>query len=112
MVTPVAGTPSTIVTPPFRGASGQRHGHVHGVGPALVGHVEPTDDIVGSEHGPECGDLGGREFMVLNPESVDELRLATERIHPVRIRGDGDVTHGAESGRQSGLLLEPLVEVP
>ncbi len=93
------------------GTAGERHGHTHRVGPTFIGHQEPADQIVGPQQGPQVGDLGRREFVALHPEPTDERLLAPQRLHPVDVGGDGDVSDGVEAGRQSGLVLEALVEV-
>ena len=93
------------------GSPGQRHGHAHRVGPALVGHHEPTHHVVGLEQGPVAGNLLFREGVILHPEALYEQRLAVERLHPLRAGGNRDMADGPEAGGEAGLLLEPLVEI-
>ena len=90
---------------------GQRGRHAHRIGPALVGHIEAGQDVVGARERPHLGHLAGRDLGVLHPEAVHPLRLTPQRLLPLRRGGDRDVPDGPEPGRVPGFLLEPRVQV-
>ena len=94
------------------GALGQRGGHAHRVGPALVGDVEGGQHVVGAGQRPQVRQLPRRDLHVLDPEAVHPGRLAAQRLLPPRAGGQRDVPDRAEPGGVPGLLLQPGVQVP
>jgi hypothetical protein len=93
------------------GALGQRGGHAHRVGPALVGDVERRQHVVGAGQRPHGGDLGGRDLGVLDAEPVHPGRLAAQRVLPLATGGQREVPDRAEPGGVPGLGLQPGVQV-
>ena len=59
------------------GALGQRRGHAHRVGPALVGDVEGGEHVVGAGQRPQIGQLARRDLGVLDPEA--SIQAASRR---------------------------------
>ena len=49
--------------------------------------------------------------MLVDPESVHPRRRAAQRLEPLRIGGQADVSDGVEPGGVTGLLLEAFVKV-
>ena len=65
------------------GALGQRRGHAHRVGPALVGDVERGQHVVGAGQRPHPGQLRGRDLRVLDAEPVHPGAFAAQRLAAV-----------------------------
>ncbi len=93
------------------GALGQRHRHVHRVGPALVGGPEAVDDVVGPHQRHQVGHLALRQDLLGHPDRAHVRRLAAEPLVGAWRGRELEVAALAEAGREPGLLLEPGVQL-
>ena len=93
------------------GALGHRHRDVDRVGPALVGGPEAVDDVVGADQRHQVLHLLRRQHVLGHPDRAHVRRLAAEALVGARRRRQLEVAALPEARGQSGLLLQPGVEL-
>ncbi len=93
------------------GALGQRHGDVYRVDPAVLLDVEAGQDVVGVGEREQLLHLTGGDLLDVDAAEPVESRDAAVLLEAVGIGRHLDEAHGLESGRQSGLRLQPAVEI-
>ena len=92
-------------------AAGQRLGEVDRVDPAVAGHVEAGEQVVGLRPREEVGHLPRRDLVDLEPEVALERRDPAVLVQPVGVGRRLDQPDRLEPGGHPGLGLEPGVEV-
>ena len=104
-------TPSTTRTPRLLGAAGQAHREVDRVDPAVAGHVEAGEQVVGPRPGEQVGHLARADLLDLEAEVPLEGRDPAVLVQPVGVGRRLDQPDPLEPGGDPGLRLEPGVEV-
>ena len=97
--------------PELARALGQRHRDVDRVGPAVLGHVEAGQDVVGAGQREQLADLTGRDLLHVDAAPPVERGHPPVLLQPVGVGRHLDEAHRLEAGRQPGLGLQAGVEV-
>ena len=93
------------------GAAGERHGEVDRVDPAVAGHVEAGEQVVGLGERELLGDLARGDLVDLKALGALEGGDPAILVQAPRVGGGLDEADRLETGGQAGLRLESGVEV-
>ena len=97
--------------PEVAGAAGQAHREVDRVDPAVAGHVEAGEQVVGAGQREQLGHLARADLLDLEAEVPLEGGDPAVLVEPVGIGRGLDQPDPLEPGGDPGLLLEPRVEL-
>ena len=92
-------------------AARQAHREVDGVDPAVAGHVEAREEVVGAGQREELGHLPRADLLDLEPVDALEGRDPAVLLQAVGVGGRLDEPDRLEAGGHARLRLEPGVEV-
>ncbi len=84
-------------------SGGQRHRRVGGIHPAVLGHVEAGEHVIGSRQREHVGDFAGRQLMDVDTEEPVERGHPAVLLEPVAIGGQFDEADRIEAGCQARL---------